>query len=160
LKKERVSWDEYFLGLLRKMAARATCNRGETAVVITVDNEIVVTGYVGSPSGLSHCDDVGHQMVTFIDDEGNESQHCIRTNHAEMNAIAQAAKKGKAVNGGTLYCKMTPCYTCAKMLIQVGIKKVVAQKRYHADRLSMEVFEEAEIEVRIIEDTIEQYENQ
>lgn len=160
MKNKRPDWDEYFLGLLEKMAARATCNRGKTAVVITINNEIVVTGYVGSPSGLDHCDDVGHQMATVINDQGKESKHCIRTNHAEMNAIAQAAKRGKAIENGTLYCKMTPCYTCAKMIIQAGIKRVVAEKRYHADKLSMEVFKKAGIEVKVLENEVVKYENQ
>lgn len=158
--KKRKSWDEYFLGLLNSVAERATCNRGRNAAIITVDNEIVTAGYVGSPSGLPHCDEIGHLMHKVIDEEGNISQHCIRTLHAEQNAILQAAKKGKAIKGGTLYCRMTPCYTCAKMIVQVGIKRIVAEKRYHADKLSMAFFKKAEIEVKIINPTVVKYKKQ
>lgn len=155
-----MSWDEYFLDLLDPLSKRATCDRGKTAVVIVIDNEIVVTGYVGSPSGLPHCDDVGHLMHRVINEINKESKHCVRTNHAEMNAIAQAAKNGKVIKGGTLYCKMTPCYTCAKMLVQVGIKRIVAKERYHADQLSMDLFKEAKIEVELKTNIVAKYKDQ
>jgi len=157
---KRKSWDEYFIDLLEPLSERATCDRGKTAVIIVINNEIVSTGYVGSPSELPHCDDVGHLMHRVINELDEESQHCVRTNHGEMNAIAQAAKNGKATKGGTLYCKMTPCYTCAKMLIQIGIKRIVAKKRYHADQLSMDLFKQAGIEVNILKDEVVKYEKQ
>lgn len=157
MKNKRISWDEYFLDMLDSVSARATCDRGRTAVIIAIDNEIVVTGYVGSPSGIDHCDDIGHQMATVIDDSGKTSQHCVRTNHAEMNAIAQAAKNGKAIKGGTLYCKMTPCYTCAKMLVQVGMRRIVARERYHADKLSLEILRTAKVRVKILSQKVLKY---
>jgi len=154
----RPSWDEYFMGIVDATAKRATCDRGRTAVVIVKDKMILTTGYVGSPMGLPHCDDVGHLMKKVVHEDGHESQHCMRTNHAEVNAIALAARKGIAVEGATLYCKMAPCHTCAKMVINAGIKRVVCQKRYHAD--SLDILREAGIVVTVLDDTIEQYANQ
>jgi dCMP deaminase len=82
--------------------------------------------------GLPHCDDVGHLMIKTLHPDGVERDHCIRTTHAEQNAIAQAAKNGISLEGATIYVKMEPCFSCAKQIITVGIKKVVCAKRYHA----------------------------
>jgi len=88
------------------------------------------------------------------------TQHCIRTTHAEQNAICQAAKLGLALDKATLYCKMTPCYVCAKMIINVGIKRVVCEKDYHAAELSKEIFRQAGVELVILFPEVEQYEKQ
>lgn len=160
MKNKRKSWDEYFLDCLDKVAERATCDRGRNAAIVVKNKRILTTGYVGAPSGLSHCDDVGHLMRKVIDEEGNESQHCIRTNHAEENAILQAARYGPPIDGATIYIKMTPCYRCAMMMIQTGIKRVVARKRYHADKLSMKMLKKAKIKVDILEQEIVEYDNQ
>jgi dCMP deaminase len=156
----RPSWDEYFMGIVDATAKRGTCDRGRTAVVLVRDKRIVATGYVGSPAGLPHCDEVGHQMKKVIHEDGSMSQHCMRTNHAEINAVALAARNGVAIDGATLYCKMAPCYTCAKMIINAGIKRVVCQKRYHADKQSMELFKAAKIDITVLDDTVEEYKNQ
>lgn len=121
---------------------------------------MLTTGYVGAPTGLKHCDEVGHLMREVIDEEGNVSQHCIRTNHAEENAILQAAADGPSIRGMTIYAKMTPCYDCAKMIIQVGLKRVVARERYHADKLSLALFKKAEIKVEILNQKVVKYQNQ
>jgi len=159
-KYQRPSWDEYFMEIARAVAKRATCDRGRSGCVIARDKQILVTGYVGSPKGLPHCDEVGHQMKTMIHENGNQTQHCVRTTHAEQNAIVQAAKLGIAINESTLYCKMTPCSTCAKMIINAGIKRVVCEKKYHAGQESEELFKLADIEIDFFEDNIEQYEKQ
>ncbi|WP_024470607.1 deoxycytidylate deaminase, partial [Treponema pedis] len=86
---------------------------------------------VGAPTGLPHCDDVGHQLKKVQHEDGSVTQHCVRTVHAEQNAICQAAKRGISIDGATLYCKMTPCRTCAMLIINCGIVRVVAEKRYH-----------------------------
>jgi dCMP deaminase len=156
----RPSWDEYFMNLAKEVAKRATCDRGRAGCVIVKDNRILSTGYVGSPSGLPHCDDVGHLMKKVIDDEGKITQHCMRTLHAEQNAIVQAAKFGVPIDGSTLYVKMTPCSTCAKMIIAVGIKRVVCEKHYHAERESIDLFNKAGVELVFLSDEIEKYENQ
>ncbi len=158
---KRPSWDEYFLGLIEPIGRRATCNRGRSgAVIVSPHHTILATGYVGSPPGQPHCDDVGHLMRTVIDEKGNRSQHCIRTLHAEENAILQCAKDGVKIEGATLYCKMVPCYNCAMRIVRVGIKRVVAQKRYHADELSLKLFNDAGVELAVIENKAEEYKNQ
>lgn len=155
----RPSWDEYFMNIAKQVATRATCDRGRSGCVITKDKQILTTGYVGSPVGSPHCDEIGHQMHGVKHEDGHVSQHCIRTTHAEQNAICQAAKLGIPLEGATLYCKMTPCYVCAKMIINVGIKKVICEKDYHAGDLSKEIFEKAKVQLDILDKNVEQYEN-
>ncbi|XKT74582.1 MAG: deoxycytidylate deaminase [Patescibacteria group bacterium UBA2163] len=156
----RPTWDEYFLEMIKAIAGRATCDRGRSGSVIVRDRRILSSGYVGAPMRCKDCDEVGHEMHTVVHDDGHESQHCIRTTHAEQNAIALAARDGVALDGATLYCNMTPCYTCAKMIINAGIVRVVAQKDYHAAARSKEVFTEAGVALEIIDNKVEQYENQ
>ncbi|MFA5134463.1 MAG: cytidine/deoxycytidylate deaminase family protein [Patescibacteria group bacterium] len=157
---KRPSWDEYFMEVTRTVAKRATCDRGRSGCVIVKDKRILCTGYVGSPIGIEHCDDVGHEMQENYNEKGEKSVHCIRTSHAEQNALAQAARFGIAIDGGTLYCKMEPCYICAKMIINAGIRRVVAEKRYHAAERSREVFRKAGVELEVLSDETEQYDNQ
>ncbi len=157
----RPSWDEYFLGLLEPIGSRGTCDRGRTgAVIVSSGNTILATGYAGAPPGQPHCDEAGHMMVTVIDDSGNQSQHCVRTLHAEENAILQCAKDGIRLEGAAIYCKMVPCYNCAMRIVRVGIKRVVAQKRYHADKMSVDLFEKAGVTITVIEDRVEEYSRQ
>lgn len=117
----RPTWDEYFLAILDATAARATCDRGRSGCVITRNRHLLVTGYVGSPPGFPHCDDEGHLMV---------DGHCIRTVHAEQNALAQAAARGVPLQGATAYTTMVPCRTCAMLFVSVGIKRVVSRHAY------------------------------
>jgi dCMP deaminase len=156
----RPSWDEYFMGISDSVAKRATCDRGKSGSIIVRDKKILTTGYVGSPPGMPHCDDVGHLMREVIDEEGHKSMHCIRTLHAEENAILQAAEFGICLKGATLYCKMTPCYRCAMKIVRVGIVRVVAKRRYHADELSVKLFKDVKIQLDILEDKVEKYKNQ
>ena len=156
----RPSWDEYFLKLADSVASRATCDRGRSGCVIVKDRQILVTGYVGSPRGLAHCDDVGHLMKKVIHEDGSVTQHCVRTVHAEQNAITQAARRGIALDGSTLYCRMTPCRTCAMLIINCGIERVVCEKKYHAGAESEAMFKEAGIELEYFDATVEQYEKQ
>jgi dCMP deaminase len=93
-KNRRPSWDDYFLELANAASSRATCDRGKSGCVIVRDKQVLATGYVGSPAGLPHCDDVGHLMKKVIQENGEISEHCLRTVHAEQNAICQAAKVG------------------------------------------------------------------
>lgn len=139
----RPSWDDYFLNLVIVVGSRGTCDRGRSGCVIVKDKRILSTGYVGSPVGTVHCDEVGHEMHTVTHENGNQTRHCIRTSHAELNALANAARFGVALEGATLYCQMTPCYVCAKMIINSGIKRVVCNKDYHAGERSKEIFKEA-----------------
>lgn len=156
----RPSWDEYFMKIVEMVGSRGTCDRGKIGCVITKDKRIVSTGYVGSPVGLPHCDETGHEMHTVTHEDGHQTRHCIRTAHAEQNAICQAAKYGISLNGGTIYQKFTPCYTCAKMIINAGITRVVCEKDYHAGQRSKEIFKEAKIEFVLLNDKVEQYADQ
>lgn len=153
----RPSWDEYFMKITEMIGSRGSCDRGRAGCVITRDRRIVATGYVGSPSGLPHCDEVGHEMHTVTHEDGSTSRHCIRTTHAEQNAICEAARMGISIDGGTLYCKMTPCYTCAKMIINAGIKKVVCAQDYHASARSKEIFAQAGIEFALLSEEMTTY---
>ena len=156
----RPTWDEYFMEIARAVAKRATCDRGRSGCVIARDKQILVTGYVGSAAGLPHCDEVGHQMKTVTHEDGHQSQHCVRTTHAEQNAIIQAAKLGVGIDGATIYTKMTPCTVCAGMIINSGIKRVVSEKRYHAGSESEEMFRRVGVELNYFDEGIEPYANQ
>ena len=156
---KRPSWDEYFMEITKVVAKRGTCDRGRTASVLVKNKRIVSTGYVGSPIGLPHCDEVGHEMHTVINKDGKESRHCIRTSHAEENAIIQAARYGIALDGATLYCKMTPCYTCAKMIINAGIKRVVSAQDYHGGSRTKEIFAAAGIRFNLLSEAMTTYDD-
>lgn len=156
----RPTWDEYFIEVANTIAKRATCDRGRSGCVIARDKQILVTGYVGSPTGLPHCDEVGHLFKKVIHEDGKITNHCVRTVHAEQNAICQAAKMGISLNGATLYCRMTPCRTCAMLIINCGIKRVICERKYHAGTESEEMFKQAGILIEFIHDEIQQYEKQ
>lgn len=156
----RPTWDEYFMEVARTIAKRATCDRGRSGCVVARDRQLLVTGYVGSPVGLPHCDDVGHLLRKVIHEDGTVSQHCVRTVHAEQNAICQAARLGISLLNGTMYCKMTPCRTCAMLIINCGIKRVVCEYRYHKATESEEMFEQAEVELDYVNNEILKYEGQ
>lgn len=156
----RPSWDAYFLKLADTVADRATCDRGRSGCVIVKDRQILVTGYVGSPRGLAHCDDVGHLFKKTIHEDSSVTQHCVRTVHAEQNAITQAARRGIALDGSTLYCRMTPCRTCAMLIINCGIQRVVCERKYHAGAESEAMFAEAGVNLEFVNEEIQQYENQ
>lgn len=153
----RPTWDEYFMEVCHAIAKRATCDRGRSGCVIAKDNQILVTGYVGAPVGLPHCDDVGHKIKKVTHEDGSVSEHCVRTVHAEQNAICQAAKRGISIDGATLFCKMTPCRTCAMLIINCGIKRVLAEKRYHDSADTIEMFKQAGVKLEHLHDEVEEY---
>ena len=156
----RPDWDQYFSHLANEVGQRATCDRGRSGCVVVKDRRIIATGYVGSPPGLPHCDEAGHLMKKVLDEDGTVRNHCVRTIHAEQNAICQAAKYGLSLKGATLYCRMEPCSVCAMLIISVGIVRVVAQRRYHAAQDTREMLRATGIELVVIEDATESYENQ
>lgn len=158
--KKKPSWDEYFMEIANTVSKRATCDRGKSGCVIVRDKQILVTGYVGAPKGLPHCDDVGHQLRQIVHEDGLVTTHCVRTVHAEQNAICQAAKLGISLNQSTLYCRMTPCRVCAMMIINCGIVRVVCEKKYHAAEESEQLFKEAGIQLEYFSEEIEQYSQQ
>ena len=129
----RPSWDEYFLKLAMLASERATCPRMHCGCVLVKDKYVLSTGYNGSLPGLAHCEDVGCLIV-----EG----HCVRTNHAEMNALAQAASHGVSIRGATAYVTNMPCTTCAKALLAAGIARIVVFSDYKGS-LAEKFLEEA-----------------
>lgn len=157
---KRPSWDEYFLEMATLVGSRGTCDRGHAGTVIVKDKRLLTTGYAGSPIGLPHCDDVGHEMHTVTNEDGTTSRHCIRTTHSETNAIANAARFGVAVDGATMYSTMVACYACAKVVVNAGIKRFVARKDYHASTRTKEIFKQAGVELVIMEEGIMQYKDQ
>ena len=159
-KNIRPSWDEYFIEVANTVANRATCDRGRSGCVIVRDKQILVTGYVGSPVGFPHCDEVGHLLKKVIHEDGTITTHCMRTVHAEQNAIAQAARRGIALEGGTISCRMTPCRTCAMLIINCGIKRVVCEKKYHTGQESEEMFAKAGIKLDYVSTELMKYDNQ
>lgn len=118
----RATWDEYFMRIAEEVATRATCDLRHVGAVLVSDRSILATGYNGSVRGLPHCDDVGHLM---------RDGHCVRTVHAEANAVAQAARNGVRIDGATLYCTILPCLACMQLLTNAGVARVVAGGEYH-----------------------------
>lgn len=160
LEYKRPSWDEYFIDMIEYIGSRGTCDRGRSGCVLVKNKRILSTGYVGAPVGLPSCDEVGHEMHTVINEDGTESKHCIRTAHAEQNAINNAARVGVAIEGGIIYCKMTPCYKCAQSIINSGIIRVVASKDYHSSKRSKEIFKQAKIKLEILNKEVQAYKDQ
>ena len=154
----RPTWDEYFMEVAIAIAKRATCSRGRSGCVIARNRTLLVTGYVGSPKGFPHCDEVGHQMKKMLHEDGSITEHCVRTVHAEQNAIAQAARLGVSIDGSTLYCRMTPCRVCAMLIINCGIIRVVCERRYHDGAEPEEMFRQAGVHLEYIHNETQVYE--
>ena len=133
----RPSWDDYFMDIAFTVAQRSTCDRAHVGCVLVRDRRMLCTGYNGAPAGLPHCDEVGHLMI---------DGHCVRTLHAEQNAIIQAALHGVSTQGATAYVTHQPCLTCAKMLINAGVRRVVYAGNY-PDGHSRRFFAEAGVEL-------------
>ena len=123
---KRVSWEKYFINIAHEVAKRSTCDRKNVGAVIVRDKTILSTGYNGSIKGLPHCDEVGHEMV---------NNHCVRTTHAEANAIVQAAKNGVKINKSEIYVTASPCYDCFKLIINAGIQKIYYHEFYRDERI-------------------------
>ena len=153
----RPSWDDYFMEVAEAISKRGTCDRGRSGCVIAKDNQLLVTGYVGSPAGFPHCDEVGHQMKKLIHEDGSITEHCVRTVHAEQNAITQAARRGVSIEGATVYARMTPCRVCAMLLINAGVKRICCERKYHAGAESEQMFRKAKIKLEYKFDEVQKY---
>jgi dCMP deaminase len=152
-KVKRIGWDEYFLKIAEIASSRSTCDRRHVGAVIVKDKVVLSTGYNGSPRGLDHCDDVGHEIV---------GGHCVRTVHAEANAIAiaQAALKGVSINGACIYLTNSPCYDCFKMIINAGIREVKYRdfymSRYEASNAVFSMAEKTGIKIEMVSKPLSQ----
>jgi dCMP deaminase len=129
----RPGWDEYFMEIARTVATRATCPRASVGAVVVREHRILTTGYNGAPKGVAHCTEVGCAMV---------GGHCLRSTHAEANAIVQGALHGVSLAGSTIYCTHQPCINCSKLLISAGVQRVVYETAY-PDELAQALLAEA-----------------
>ena len=134
----RPEWDSYFMKIAYAVSERSTCDRAYVGCVLVLDKRILTTGFNGSPKGQPHCEEVGHLMV-----EG----HCVRTIHAETNAIIQAALHGVSTKGSTCYVTHMPCINCTKALINAGIVRLVYNVSYREDKNAIAFLETANIEI-------------
>ena len=123
----RVNWEDYFMNIAKEVATRSTCDRKHVGAVIVRNKTILATGYNGSISGLGHCDQEGHDMV---------NGHCVRTIHAEANAIVQSARNGVSIDESEIYVTASPCYDCFKLIANAGIKKVFFGEFYRDERIN------------------------
>jgi dCMP deaminase len=142
----RPSWDAYFMAIARLVASRSTCLRRQVGAVLVKDRNILATGYNGTPSGISHCEQTGCLRQQLGVPSGERHELC-RGLHAEQNALIQAAKHGVAIAGAILYCTNSPCSICSKMIINAGLEKIIFQDGY-PDELSLQMLSEAEIELQ------------
>ena len=124
--KRRADWHTYFMRIAQVVATRSTCDRKHVGAVIVRDKTILSTGYNGSIRGLPHCDEVGHLM---------ENGHCVRTVHAEANAIVQAARNGVRIEGAEIYVTASPCWNCFKLLANAGIRRIYYGEFYRDERI-------------------------
>jgi len=124
--RRRASWDEYFMAIAQEVATRSTCDRKHVGAVIVRDKLILATGYNGSVRGLAHCDDEGHLI---------EDGHCVRTIHAEANAIVQAARNGVRIDAADIYVTASPCFGCFKLIANAGLKRIVYGEFYRDQRI-------------------------
>ena len=134
----RPDWDSYFMKIAYAVSERSTYDRAFVGCVLVLDKRILTTGFNGSPAGQAHCDETGHLMV---------DGHCVRTIHAETNAIIQAALHGVSTRGATCYVTHLPCMNCTKALINAGISRIVYSLAYRTDEYAMEFLRAAKIEV-------------
>lgn len=138
----RKSWDRYFIEMAQLVSERATCERLKVGAVLVKNKRVIATGYNGSPSGLPHCIDVGCKVV---------KGHCVRTIHAEQNALFQCSRYGISSEGAICYITHFPCLLCCKSLIQAGISEVVYLYDYKNDEYTLELFRESGVKVRYLD---------
>ena len=139
---QRIRWDEYFMAQSHLLSLRSTCSRLSVGATIVKDKRIVSGGYNGSIKGDEHCIDVGCKVV-----EG----HCVRTIHAEINAILQCSRFGVGTEGATIYVTHFPCLNCTKSIIQAGIKEICYANDYRNNEYARELLEKSGIIVRKVD---------
>lgn len=148
---KRPSWDKYFMDITDLVSTRSTCIRRRVGAVVVKDKQILATGYNGAPSNVPHCLDIGC-LRDKMNIASGERQELCRGIHAEQNCIVQAAKNGISLKGGVIYITNQPCITCSKLLINVGIEKIIYRNPY-PDELALQILKEAGIEVEVYLET-------
>ncbi|MGO5434766.1 ComE operon protein 2 [Enterococcus cecorum] len=129
---QRIPWNQYFMAQAVLLSLRSTCTRLEVGATLVKDRRIIAGGYNGAVSGDNHCIDHGCYVV---------DGHCIRTIHAEMNALLQCAKLGISTDGAEIYVTHFPCLHCTKAILQAGIKKIYYLHDYHNDPYAIELIQ-------------------
>ncbi len=133
--EKRLGWHEYFMSVAQLISRRATCTRGHIGAVIVRDHSILSTGYNGAPAGLPHCNEINCKIYRSTHPDGTVEENCVNTIHAEINAIAQAAKHGVSIKDADIYITASPCIHCLKVLINVGIKTIYYDKPYKIEHI-------------------------
>ncbi|MEO0233946.1 MAG: dCMP deaminase family protein [candidate division WOR-3 bacterium] len=146
---KRPSWDEYFMEITKLVASRATCLRRKVGAIIVKDRHILSTGYNGPPKGVKHCDELGGCLREKLNVPSGERMELSRAVHAEQNAIIQAAKLGINIEGADMYVTNQPCFICAKMIINAGIRRVIINEGY-PDKYAEEILKEAKVELIVL----------
>lgn len=139
---KRIEWDQYFISQSLLMSMRSSCTRLAVGATIVRDKRVISSGYNGSVSGDAHCVDVGCKVV-----EG----HCVRTVHAEVNALLQCAKFGVSTEGADIYVTHFPCLNCTKTIIQAGIKDIYYLEDYRNSDYAQELLKHAGVNVNKVE---------
>lgn len=132
------------MNIAREVSKRSTCDIRSVGTVIAIDGMIISTGYNGSLRGCSHCDEAGHDL--------DETGHCVRTVHAEVNAVAQAARRGVSLENSVAYVTALPCFSCFKTLCSSGVKRIYYLGSREDERVRS-YSKEAEVEIIKIEDS-------
>lgn len=143
-KKDRPSWEEYFMEMAHLIKKRSTCLRRDVGAVLVRDTKILATGYNGPPKGLPHCEECLREKLKVPSGERHEISRAV---HAEQNVIIQSAFFGVPTKDAILYVTNYPCVICAKMLINAGIKEIVYDADYE-DRIAKEMLGQSSIFVR------------
>ncbi|MCQ2389214.1 MAG: dCMP deaminase family protein [Kiritimatiellae bacterium] len=149
VKDPRPGWDEYFMEIAHVVAKRSNCSRRQVAAVIVQDNHLVSAGYNGTPRGVKNCFDGGCPRCAGHVKSGEKLEECLCV-HAEQNAICQAARHGHATAGATIYVTISPCLTCAKLIVNAGIREVVYGGDYPFQDAVLKMFRQAGVKCRSV----------
>lgn len=149
----RPDWDTYFMDIAHVVGTRGNCSRRKVAAVIVKDKRIISTGYNGTPRGIRNCMDGGCARCASNAPSGSGLGDCI-CSHAEENSITQAAYHGISTKDATIYVTLSPCLTCAKMIINAGIKEVVYDQEYAFSEQTRAMLTEAKVLFRKTENYI------
>jgi len=146
--ENRPSWQQYFIEMAFLVAKRSTCLRRKVGAVLVKNNQIIATGYNGTPKGVRHCAETGCLREKLRVPSGERHELC-RGVHAEQNAIIQAAINGASTKGAILYCTHQPCSICSKIIINAEISKVIIASSY-PDELAQEMLQEAGVDLILV----------
>ncbi|MEG1479606.1 MAG: dCMP deaminase family protein [Kiritimatiellia bacterium] len=146
----RPDWDTYFMSIAHVVASRSNCSRRKVAAIIVADRRIISTGYNGTPRGIKNCFEGGCPRCAGDAKSGSSLEECLCL-HAEQNAICQAAFHGIRLAGSSIYVTLTPCLTCAKLIVSAGIREVIYTGSYAFDGQTQKLFKDANILCRYFE---------